>query len=67
MLSEFTKKIHKKNVSRVLKKKQEEVDKLYAEEGLSDNVLAKQVEINRIRNEENITDESHMIHETYVQ
>jgi hypothetical protein len=67
MLKEFMENIHKKNVNRVLNKKQAEVDELYASEGLSDRVLEKQAEINRIRHEKDITDKSHVIHETFVQ
>ena len=67
MLKEFTEKIHKKNISRKLDKQQKEVDKLYAEQGLTDEVLTKQTEINRIRNKENITDKNQRIHKNFVQ
>ena len=67
MLKEFTEKIHKKNISRKLDKQQKEVDKLYAEQGLTDEVLPKQTEINRIRNKENITDKNQRIHKNFVQ
>ena len=67
MLKEFTEKIHKKNISRKLDKQQAEVDQLYAEQGLTDEVLAKQTEINRIRNKENITDKKQRIYKNFVQ
>ena len=67
MLKEFTEKIHKKNIGRKLDKQQAKVDKLYAEQGLTDEVLAKQTEINRIRNKENITDKSQRIYKNFVQ
>lgn len=67
MLKEFTEKIHKKNISRKLDKQQAEVDELYAEQGLTDEVLEKQTEINRIRNKENITDKKQRIYKNFVQ
>ena len=67
MLKEFTEKIHKKNIGRKLDKQQAEVDELYAEQGLTDEVLAKQTEINRIRNKENITDKKQRIYKNFVQ
>jgi hypothetical protein len=67
MLKEFTEKIHKKNIGRKLDKQQKEVNKLYAEPGLTDEVLTKQTEINRIRNKENITDKNQRIHKNFVQ
>ena len=67
MLKEFTEKIHKKNIGRKLDKQQAEVDELYAEQGLTDEVLDKQTEINRIRNKENITDKKQRIYKNFVQ
>lgn len=67
MLKEFTEKIHKRNISRKLDKQQKEVDELYAKEGLTDEVLTKQTEINRIRHEKNITDKSQRIYKNFVQ
>lgn len=48
---------------------QKEVDKLYKENDykLNDEILDKQVEINQLRNEENIPDESEFIYEDFVQ
>ena len=47
--------------------KQKEVDQLYQEKGLTDEVLAKQIEINRIRYENDIPDEQEIIYDKYVQ
>ena len=67
MLKEFTEKIHKRNIGRKLDKQQKEVDELYAKEGLTDEVLTKQTEINRIRHEKNITDKSQRVYKNFVQ
>lgn len=50
-----------------LAKKQKEVDHLYAEHGLTDEVLDRQIEINKMRNEYDIHDKSETVHEDYVQ
>lgn len=50
-----------------LKNKQREVDKQYAREGLSDEVLEKQVEINTLRRELNIPDEVNLVYKNFVQ
>ena len=50
-----------------LAKMQMEVDELYAKEGLSDEVLEKQVEINTLRNEHDIADKSEFVYENFVQ
>lgn len=51
-----------------LKKKQEIVNELYAREGLTDEVLDLQVEINKLRHEHDIVDKSEIINEEgYVQ
>lgn len=50
-----------------LKKKQKEVDKLYDEHGLTDEVLDKQIAINKLRHAHDITDKEKVIHKTYVQ
>lgn len=41
-----------------LKKKQEEVNQLYEEYGLTDEVLDKQIAINKLRHAHDITDRS---------
>ena len=43
------------------------VDKQYEEEGLTDEVLEKQLEVNKLRHKHNISDESNRLHEEYVQ
>lgn len=50
-----------------LKNNQRALDKQYAREGLSDEVLEKQVEINCLRHELDIPDESKIIFEDFVQ
>ena len=50
-----------------LAKMQAEVDELYAKEGVSDKVLEKQVEINTLRNQYDITDTDELVYETFVQ
>ena len=50
-----------------LSKLQREVDELYEKDGLTDEVLKKQVEINRLRHEYNIPEEECFIFEEYVQ
>ena len=50
-----------------LAKLQKEVDALYDENGLTDEVLDKQIEINKLRYEHDIPDESEKIHKDYVQ
>lgn len=56
----FLKKIQIKNKQRV-------IDKKYDEEGLTDEVLDAQVELNQLRHEHDIPDSSKKIHENYVQ
>lgn len=50
-----------------LDEKQKEVDDLYEKEGLTDRVLAKQIEINKERNKYNIPDKKEFIFENFVQ
>lgn len=50
-----------------LDKKQEELNKQYNKEGLTDEILEKQIEINTIRSQENIPDPKETIHKNYVQ
>ena len=50
-----------------LAKKQKEVDKLYEEHGLSDEVLDKQIAINKLRYAHDIPDESEKVYGDYVQ
>lgn len=50
-----------------LAKKQKEVDELYEKEGLTDEVLDKQIAINKLRHEYDIVDETELIFEEFVQ
>lgn len=50
-----------------LKNKQQHVNKLYERDGLTDEVLNLQVQINQERNEYNITDDSEKIYKDFVQ
>lgn len=50
-----------------LAKKQKEVNELFERDGLTDEVLDKQIAINKLRHAHDITDESDKIHEDYVQ
>ena len=50
-----------------LKNKQKHVNKLYEMDGLTDEVLNLQVQINQERNEYNITDEDEKIYKDFVQ
>ena len=50
-----------------LKEMQKEVDELYAKEGLTDEVLNKQVIINSFRHDEDIPDKEDSVYEGFVQ
>jgi hypothetical protein len=50
-----------------LKRKQEEVDKLYEEYGLTDEVLEKQIAVNELRHAHDIPDKSERVYKEYVQ
>lgn len=50
-----------------LKNKQRAIDKQFEKEGLTDDVLAKQVEVNTMRNELDIPDKNEFIYEEFVQ
>ena len=50
-----------------LKNRQNKVNKLYQQEGLTDEVLRKQVEINTERNQDNIPDDDEKIYMDFVQ
>lgn len=50
-----------------LQKRQQEINKLYESEGLTDNVLDLQVELNSERHRLNISDEKHRIYKNFVQ
>lgn len=50
-----------------LAKKQEELNEQYAKDGLTNEVLEKQVSLNQLRNKLNISDETKRIYENFVQ
>ena len=50
-----------------LAKKQKELNRKYAEDGLTDEVLDQQIAINKLRHAHNIPDETETVHEDYVQ
>lgn len=52
---------------RSLNNKQKKVNRLYAKDGLTDEVLEKQVQINQQRHKYNITDENEKVYEDFVQ
>lgn len=65
---ERLKKIFKEDkLRKELAEKQEEINQQYAKEGLTDNVLEKQVALNELRNALDISDETKRIYENFVQ
>ena len=56
----FIKKIQFKN-------KQRAINKEYEKNGLTDEVLDAQIELNKLRNEHDIADEKQYVHKKYVQ
>ena len=50
-----------------LAKEQEKIDKLYEKEGLTDEVLEKQVKLNQLRNKLDISDRKNRIYDRFVQ
>ena len=50
-----------------LKNRQRVIDKKYKKEGLTDEILEKQVELNQLRHELDISDSSKKIYDKYVQ
>lgn len=55
-------------VKRELSKEQDEINKLYASDGLTEEVLERQIALNIRRNELNISDESQIVNdEGFVQ
>lgn len=66
-LLSYREKINRINLTRQLDKKQEKVNELYKKDGLTDEVLEAQLEINHLRNKENIPDTSQTIYKHFVQ
>lgn len=50
-----------------LKNRQKRINKKYEKEGLTNEILQEQVEINRLRNELNIPDDNEKVYEDFVQ
>ena len=57
----------KSAIKPILKEAQELADKMYDEQGLTDEVLDLQIEINEIRHKLDIPDKNERIHEEFVQ
>ena len=60
-------KIKRIQLTKELNQKQEKINQLYQEEGLTDRVLDKQIELNTIRHQENISDNNQKIYKKYKQ
>ena len=60
-------KIDRIKLIKELDKEQEEITKLYEAEGLTDEVLDRQIAINQKRHKENITDPKELIYKNFVQ
>ena len=50
-----------------LRNRQRYINKMFEEEGLTNQVLNEQIKINKKRNELDLTDKSEVIHKDYVQ
>lgn len=50
-----------------LRNQQRVLNKKYAEEGLTDEILDEQIKLNKLRHEYDITDESEKVYEDFVQ
>ena len=50
-----------------LEERQKELNKKYEEQGLTDEILEEQIQINQLRHEHDIPDEKQKIHKEYVQ
>lgn len=66
-LISYREKINRINLVRKLNKMQEKVDEKYNEEGLTDEVIAMQLEINEMRHKENIPDTKEIVYKNFVQ
>ena len=67
MFEHLKKIFNKKELEEELIKKQEEINEQYAKEGLTQDVLDKQVALNQLRNELNISDSTKRIYKNFVQ
>lgn len=50
-----------------LKNRQKRINKKYEKEGLTNEILQEQLEINKLRNELNIPDDNEKVYEDFVQ
>lgn len=48
-------------------RRQAKINLKYKEEGLTDEVFEAQLELNKLKNEQNISDKTNRIHERFVQ
>ena len=60
-------KIERIKLIKELDKEQEEINKQYEKEGLTDEVLDRQIAINEKRHKENITDPKELIYKNFAQ
>ena len=67
MTHEYLEKIQRINLKRTLDKEQNKINKMFEEEGLTDRVLDKQIELNQKRHSNNISDKTNTLHKRYVQ
>ena len=67
MTHEYLEKIQRINLKRAVDKEQDKINKMFAEEGLTDRVLDKQIELNQKRHSNNISDKTKTIHKRFVQ
>ena len=63
MMDKATKYLHKIQIKNL----QRYIDEKYEKEGLTDEVLDKQLEVNKLRHKHNISDGSNRLHKNYVQ
>lgn len=66
-LVNYREKIQRINLHRKYNKEQNKINQLYAEEGLTDRVLDRQIELNKQRNKNNIPDDTEKIYKNYTQ
>lgn len=59
--------MNKEEIKRQLDEKQQIVNQLYETDGLTDEVLNMQVDINAMRHEYDLVDETELIYDKYVQ
>lgn len=60
-------KVERIKLIKELDKEQEEINKQYEKEGLTDEVLDRQIAINEKRHKENITDPKELIYKNFAQ